>query len=195
MRLTLLGIGAMASPRYGPAGVLVEYASARVMIDGGPGACPSGRLDEWLVTDAFGELMPAIRRLARRRGVEPAVKRFARGRFSIEPRRVVHTSHAAFGYLIRAPRKTAVWAPEFYRFPRWARNADLLFAEAAGWSRPIRFAGGVGGHAAALDVARSARRFKVKRLVFAHVGRPTLRALDAGASLPFGELGKENQAY
>jgi hypothetical protein len=35
----------------------------------------------------------------------------------------------------------------------------------------------------------------VKRLVFAHVGRPTLRALDAGASLPFGELGKENQAY
>jgi hypothetical protein len=111
------------------------------------------------------------------------------------PRLVVHTSHAAFGYLIRAPRRTAVWAPEFDRFPRWARNADLLFAEAAGWSHPIRFAGGVGGHAAALDVARSARRVKVKRLVFAHVGRPTLRALDAGASFPFGELGRVNQVY
>jgi hypothetical protein len=195
MRLTLLGIGAMASPRYRPAGLLVEHASARVMIDGGPGACPTGRLDDWLVTDARGELMPSIRRLARRRGIEPAVQRFERGRLSITPRRVVHTSHAAFGYLIRAPRRTAVWAPEFYRFPRWARNADVLFAEAAGWSHPIRFAGGVGGHAAALDVARSARRARVKRLVFAHVGRPTIRALDAGASFPFGELGKENHVY
>jgi hypothetical protein len=193
--LTLLGIGAMASPRYRPAGLLVEYASARVMIDGGPGACPAGRLAEWLVTDALGELMPSIRRLARRRGVEPAVKRFGRGRLSIVPRRVVHTSHAAFGYLIRAPRRTVVWAPEFYRFPRWARSADLMFAEAAGWSHPIRFAGSVGGHAAALDVARSARRAKVKRLVFAHVGRPTIRALDAGASLPFGELGKQSHVY
>jgi hypothetical protein len=105
LRLTLLGIGAMASPRYRPAGLLVEHAGARVMIDGGPGACPTGRLDDWLVTDALGELMPSIRRLARRRGIEPAVKRFARGGLSIVPRRVVHTSHAAFGYLIRAPRQ------------------------------------------------------------------------------------------
>src|SRR5437588_115064 len=50
--MTLLGIGAMASPRYRPAGLLVEYASARVMIDGGPGAAPAGRLDDWLVSDA-----------------------------------------------------------------------------------------------------------------------------------------------
>jgi hypothetical protein len=35
----------------------------------------------------------------------------------------------------------------------------------------------------------------VKRLVFAHVGRPTIRALDAGASFPFGELGEENHVY
>jgi hypothetical protein len=38
LRMTLLGIGAMASPRYRPAGILVEYAKVRVMIDGGPGA-------------------------------------------------------------------------------------------------------------------------------------------------------------
>ena len=195
LRMTLLGIGAMASPRYRPAGLLVEYGKARVMIDGGPRAAPSGRLDHWLVTDARCELMPAIRRLARRRGIEPGVGHFEHGKLSITPRRVVHTSHPAFGYLIRAPRKTAVWAPEFYRFPRWARGADLMFAEAAGWSRPIRFAGGAGGHAAALDVARSARRAKVKRLVYAHIGRPTIRALDRGERFPFGELGTERHAY
>lgn len=193
--MTLLGIGAMASPRYRPAGVLVEYAKARVMIDGGPGAQPAGRIDEWLVSDARGELMPAIRRLGRRRRLEPQVRRFEHGRLSIVPRRVAHTSHPAFGYLIRAPRKTAVWAPEFYRFPRWARGADLMFADAAGWSRPIRFAAGAGGHAAVLDVARIARRAKVKRLVFAHVGRPTIRALDRGETMPFGELGEEKHIY
>jgi hypothetical protein len=195
LRMKLLGIGAMASPRYKPAGLLVENGAVRVMIDGGPGAVPAGRLDDWLVSDERGELMPAIRKLARRRGVEPAVRRFERGKLSIRPRRVVHTSHPAFGYLIRAPRRTAVWAPKCYRFPRWARGADLMFAEAAGWSRPIRFAGGTGGHAAALDVAKSARRAKVRRLVFAHVGRPTIRALDRGDAFLFGELGKENHGY
>ena len=123
------------------------------------------------------------------------MSRFARGKLAIAPRRVVHTAHPAFGYVIRAPRKTAVWAPEFYRFPRWARGADLMFADAAGWSRPIRFAGGVGGHAAALHVAQRARRAGVRRLVLAHVGRPTIRALDRGEALPFGELGKENARY
>jgi hypothetical protein len=37
LRLTLLGIGAMAS-KYRPAGLLVEYGRARVLIDGGPKA-------------------------------------------------------------------------------------------------------------------------------------------------------------
>ena len=195
LRMTLLGIGAMASPRYRPAGLLVEYGKARVMIDGGPRAAPGGRLDNWLVTDARAELMPRIRRLARRRGIEPGVGRFERAKLSITPHRVAHTSHPAFGYVIRVPRKTVIWAPEFYRFPRWARGADLMFAEAAGWARPIRFAGGVGGHAAVLDVADSARRAKVKRLVFAHIGRPTIRALDRGEQFPFGELGKERRVY
>jgi Beta-lactamase superfamily domain len=185
----------MASPRYRPAGLLVEYGSARVMIDGGPRAAPAGRLDAWLVTDARGELIREIRRLARARRTEPAVARFTRGKLAIEPRRVAHTSHPAFGYLIRAPHKTAVWAPEFYRFPRWARGADLMFAEAAGWSRPIRFVGGCGGHAATLDVAKRARRAGVRRLIFAHIGRPTIRALDKGEALPFGELGREKHVY
>ena len=68
---------------------------------------------------------------------------------------------------------------------------DLLFADAAGWSRPIRFAGGVGGHAPALDVASQAQKLGVRRLIFAHIGKPTIRAIDQGAEVPFGEFGSD----
>jgi hypothetical protein len=70
-----------------------------------------------------------------------------------------------------------------------------MFADAAGWNRPIRFAHGVGGHMAALDVATQAREHRVKRLVFAHIGRPSLRAIDAGSALPFGEWGRPGRTY
>ena len=43
LQVTLLGVGAMNSPRYAPAGLLVEYATVRVAIDGSPccaGRCP-----------------------------------------------------------------------------------------------------------------------------------------------------------
>jgi GNAT superfamily N-acetyltransferase len=95
----------------------------------------------------------------------------------IEPRPVIHTSHPTVGYEILAAGRRAVWAPEFWEFPAWARGADLMFAEAAGWNRPIRFTGGVGGHLGVLQVAEEARRMGVRRLVFAHIGRPTIRAL------------------
>lgn len=195
LRIQLLGIGAMKSPRYRPAGLLLEFAGTRVMLDGGPGAMPRGRVDAWLVTDGHCELIAAIRRLARKRRLEPVVAPFTHGLLSIVPRRVTHTSHPVFGYLIRTPGQTIVWAPEFLRFPGWARRADLMFAEGAAWSRPIRFAGSVGGHAAALDVARRARRAGVRRLVFAHIGRPTIRALEEGQALPFGEIGREGHIY
>jgi hypothetical protein len=45
MRLVTLGVGAAASPRYLPAGLLVVGGGVRVMLDGGPGAEPAGRLD------------------------------------------------------------------------------------------------------------------------------------------------------
>lgn len=70
-----------------------------------------------------------------------------------------------------------------------------MFGDAAGWSRPIRFAGGVGGHASAIAVADEARWHGVKRVVLAHLGRPTLRALDAGERLPFGEVGEVGRTY
>ena len=57
---TLLGIGAMNSPRYGPAGLLVERGRSRVAIDGGPGQT-DGPLAAWLVTDHRAELIAALR--------------------------------------------------------------------------------------------------------------------------------------
>ena len=195
MRLTLLGAGAMASPRYAPAGLLVERRRHRVMLDGGPGAEPKGRLHAWLVTDERAELIARIRRLAGARGLRPRVAGYSAGDLRIRPRPVAHTSHRTYGYLIQVPGRTAVWAPEFFRFPRWAEGADLMFADAAGWDRSIRFAGGVGGHAAALEVAEEARRRGVRRLVFAHIGRPTLRALDGGARPPYGQMGEEGRVY
>jgi hypothetical protein len=195
MRLILLGVGAMNSPRYAPAGLLVEHRRRRVMLDGGPGAEPGGRLDAWLVTDERGELTREIRRLARARGLEPAVDSYSSGGLTLEPRLVVHTSHDAFGYLIEAEEGKVVWAPEFFEFPQWAAGADLMFAEAAGWDHPIRFRGGVGGHASALDVAQEARRRGVRRLILSHIGRPTIRAIDAGLRPPFGTFGEEGKVY
>jgi hypothetical protein len=195
VRFTLVGVGAMASPRYRPAGVLVTFAGRRVMIDGGLGSDPEGPVDAWLITDERGELVGKIRKAARQRGTEAAVSRFSAAGVAVEPRPVVHTNHLAFGYLIRLGRRRAAWAPEFWKVPRWAAGADLLFAEAAGWSRPIRFRGGVGGHAAALDVARQAEAQGVRRLVFVHIGRPTIRAIDAGEAPPFGEFGAEKRSY
>ncbi|HVT27833.1 MAG TPA: hypothetical protein VHE81_07435, partial [Lacipirellulaceae bacterium] len=139
-RLTLLGIGAMNSPRYRPAGLLVAFSGSRVMLDGGPGAEPRGPLDAWLVSDDRGELIREIRKLAKRHGVEAGVDTYSTGRVRAKPLPVVHTSHPTFGYLLEIDDKKAVWAPEFLQFPRWANRADLMFAEAAGWNRPIRFA-------------------------------------------------------
>jgi hypothetical protein len=185
----------MNSPRYRPAGLLVEYAGHRVMIDGGRQASPRGKLDAWLVTDQHGELIGELRKLAAARKLEPKVAEYSAGDLVIKPHPVIHTSHPAYGYTIEAGGMKVVWAPEFFKFPSWAKGADLMFAEAAGWNRPIYFRGGVGGHACVLDVSRAAQRGKVKKLVLAHIGRPAIRAIDSGESPPFGEFGSDGKVY
>jgi hypothetical protein len=190
-----LGVGAQASPRYAPAGLMVMHAGMRVVIDGGDGALPAGRVDAWLVTDLESELIAHIRRAARARGLVASLGRFRRHGLSIRSRPVVHTNHPACGYQIEAGGVRVVWAPEFYAFPRWARGADLMFAEAAAWNRPIRFVGGVGGHLDVQAVAQAAERYGIKRLVFAHIGRPTLAALDRGLTPPFGEFARDGQIF
>ncbi len=150
LRLKLLGVGAMNSPRYAPAGLLVEY----------------------------GE-----------------VSSYERSGLRVEPRSVVHTSHPRFGYLITTHGRSVAWAPECLEFPAWATGVDLMFADAAGWRRQIRFAHRAGGHAAVLDLAPDAQQLGVRRLVFAHIGRPTIRAMDRGERPSFGEFGHAGQTY
>ena len=68
-----------------------------------------------------------------------------------------------------------------------------MFAEAAGWARPIRFAKGTGGHAPALEVAEEAAG-----TVCGGWCSPTsaaIAALDAGHVPPFGEIGTEGGVY
>jgi hypothetical protein len=195
MRLVTLGVGAADSPRYQPAGLLVSCGGTRVMIDGGPHTAPKGRLDAWLLTDNHAELAAAVRRSARRRGLSARVASFRAGDLQIEPKPVVHTNHPAFGYEIRRAGLKVVWAPEFFKFPTWAKGADLMFAEASSWKRPIRFRGGAGGHLDALSVQRAARRAGVRSLVFAHIGRPTIRAIAAGWRPSFGALGHDGQIF
>jgi hypothetical protein len=193
--LTTVGVGAAGSPRFAPAGLLVESRGVRVMIDGGPGSEPAGRLDAWLVTDMRSELIAQLRKLARSRGLEPGSGDFDGGGLTVRYHPVVHTSHPAGGYLIKSGNRTVAWAPEFWEFPAWASGADLMFAEAAGWNRPIRFAGGAGGHMAAVEVAAVAQAHRVRRLVLAHIGRPTVRAIDRGERPPFGEFGRDGQVF
>jgi hypothetical protein len=195
IRCTLLGVGAMNSPRYQPAGLLVAYHGRRIMLDGGPGAEPDDNVEAWLVSDEAAELADPIRRLAARHGLVPVAGDHSVDDLRVRRRDVEHTSHPTYGYLLDDGRRRVVWAPEFWRFPGWAAGADLMFADAAGWNRPIRFRGGVGGHACVSGVADEARRRGVRRLVFAHIGRPSIRALLAGEVPPYGEWGEQGRAY
>ncbi len=194
-RLVLLGVGAMNSPRYRPAGLLVSWTGHRVTLDGGGCADPAPPLDAWLVSDERAELMPQIRCRAAELGMRAAVGSFRAGGVLIRPLPVRHTSHPSYGYLIETARQRAAWAPEFWTFPEWAAGVDLMFADAAGWDRPIRFAGGAGGHACVRDVAAAARRAGVRRLVFAHIGRPSIRAIDQGQRPAFGSWGSDGAEY
>ncbi|GLX53977.1 hypothetical protein Shyhy01_69260 [Streptomyces hygroscopicus subsp. hygroscopicus] len=196
LRLTLLGVGAMASPRFAPAGLLVACGVHRVAFDGGPGAePPEGRLDAWLVTDERAELRSALRRLAAERGLVPRMTDADVGGLRIRALPVAHTSRPTCGYRIEAASGVVVWAPEFRSFPAWAQGADLMFAEASCWDRPIRFRGGAGGHAPVREVDAEAAGHRIERLVYAHIGRPCLRAMDAGRTPEYGEWGREGHTY
>ncbi|EKX66208.1 hypothetical protein Sipo8835_19140 [Streptomyces ipomoeae] len=195
-RLTLLGVGAMNSPRFAPAGLLPRYGRQRAAFDGGPGADPPlGPLAGRPVTDERSELRSAPRRAAVLRGVSIRAGDLGLGDVRVRCRPVVHTSHPTYGYRIEAGGLVVVWAPEFREFPAWSARADPMFAEAAAWGRPIRFRGGAGGHASVQTVAEQAVRHGVRRLVHAHIGRPALRAIDAGPRPPVGEWGLEGRTY
>ncbi len=105
LHFALLGVGAMNSPRYRPAGVLLTWQNYRVMLDGGGAADPNCSVDAWLVSDDRCELMTKIRRRAAELGVAAGVARYQAGEVRLRPMDVRHTSHASFGYLIEAVRE------------------------------------------------------------------------------------------
>jgi hypothetical protein len=45
------------------------------------------------------------------------------------------------------------------------------------------------------SVAAAAREHHVRRLLFTHIGRPVLRAIDRGEKLPFGEFARDGQVF
>lgn len=169
------------------------------MFDGGPGAEPPRPVNAWLVSDDRAELIREIRELAHASGVRPGVASYIASHggetLRVDPHPVIHTSHPTYGYLISDGGGEAVWAPEYWEFPSWVSEVDLMFADAAGWTRPIHFAGRVGGHASVSHTAHLAELRGVRRLVFAHIGRPSIRAIDTGADPPFGEWGIEGRRY
>jgi hypothetical protein len=76
----------------------------------------------------------------------------------------------------------------------WAVDVQSHISVAA-WNRPIRFRDGVGGHAPVTEVAVDGHAVALRRLVYAHIGRPAIRAIGARARLKFGEWRIEGHMY
>ena len=85
-----------------------------------------------------------------------------------------HSQSPTYGYRIRAGNGTIVWAPRFPHFP-WARDADLMFAEGAGWAPPNPVRRRCRGTPEAQDPSREWRDAQVSGAwCSAHMGAPTL---------------------
>jgi hypothetical protein len=176
-RLILLGVGTAGSPRFAPAGLLIEYGHTRVGIDGGPGSEPPETVDAWLVRD--DDPHPDLLRIAHDTGMnEPAAGPFEHGALHVDP---VPAGDGLHVYRIASGHRTAVWAPEFDAFPECAEGANLVFS----------------GPGAGVDAtAEEARRLRVGRLVFVLLDEPAFAAdLDAGKDPPYGEWGQEGGQY
>ncbi|SEF60669.1 hypothetical protein SAMN04489712_101571 [Thermomonospora echinospora] len=185
----LLGVGTARSPRFAPAGLLVEYGHVRVGLDGGPGSEPPENVDAWLVRDEDDPLQPGRVRLAAEEGMaRPVTGSFHQGTLHVEPLPVRCGERRMHGYRIAVGRRVAVWAPEFTEFPPWAEGADLVFADATAWDAGAE---GTGAPASVPTV----RWLGVRRLVFARLGEAAYGAVDSGRAPPFGEWGEEGRKY
>jgi hypothetical protein len=180
-RLILLGIGTADSSRFAPVGLLLEYGHIRVGIDGGPGSEPPENIDAWLVRDEQGPLQAELLRIARETGMpEPAVLSYQHGPLKIEP---IPVAAHVYGYRIAVGHHVAAWVPEAAEPPPWTEGMDLVFAD---------------GSAAAphtQELASTAKRLRVQRLVLVRLGAAALAAVDAGDQPSYGEWGEEGRKY
>jgi hypothetical protein len=180
-RLILLGIGPAESSRFAPAGLLIEYGHIRVGIDGGPGSEPPENIDAWLVRDEQGTLQPELSRLAQETGMpEPSVQPYDHGPLKITP--IPAAGHVQ-DYRIRIGHHLAAWVPECSELPSWVEGMDLVFADGSlNWPDTQ-------------ELARTAKRLRVQRLVFVRLGDSSLAAMDGGEEPPYGEWGEEGRKY
>jgi hypothetical protein len=180
-RFILLGVGTTDSPRFAAAGLLVEYGHVRVGIDGGPGSEPPEIIDAWLVRDEQGPMQPELRRIANETGMpEPVIAPFGHGPLKIEPHPVAGRVH---GYQIRIGHHVAAWTPECAELPPWVEGTDLLFAD------------GSGDWLDTQEMARTAKRLRVQRLVVVNLGAAASAAQDRGEQPPYGEWAEEGSKY
>jgi hypothetical protein len=180
-RLILLGVGAVGSSRYAPAGLLLEYGHVRAGFDGGPGSEPPENIHAWLVCDVHSGFQPERRRIAHESAMpEPVVAPYDHPPLRIEP---MPLTSFVYGYRITAGHRVGVWTPVIEEFPAWATGADLMLAD------------GTDGQMSLGDIAAEAKRLQIRRLVFARLGDAAVTAMDEGKRPPFGEWGEEGRAY
>jgi len=180
-RLILLGIGTAESARHAPAGLLLEYGHIRIGFDGGPGSEPPENIHAWLVCDVHDGLRPILCEIARDTGMpEPAVAPYDHRPLQIEP---LPTGPLAYGYRISTPHRAAVWAPVFTEFPKWAAGTDLMFADGSGSAVELA------------DIAATAKRLEIRRLVYIRLGDAADAAMGTPGAPPYGEWGQEGRTY
>ena len=180
-RFILLGIGTAESTRFAPVGLLLEYGHIRVGIDGGPGSEPAENINAWLVRDEHGPLQGELLRIAHETGMpEPEVMPHHHGPLKVEP---VPVADHLYGYRIGIGHHVAAWVPEAPELPAWAEGLDLVFAD-----------GSLDGPHTQ-ELARTAKRLRVQRLVFVRLGAAALAAVDAAEQPLYGEWGQEGRKY
>jgi hypothetical protein len=126
-------------------------------------------------------LQDELRDLAHETGMPaPAVGPYRHGPLRVEP---VPIADHLYGYRIGIGHHLAAWAPEALELPGWAEGMDVVFADASMDWPNLR------------ELAWTAKRLRVQRLVFVRLGAAALAAIDAGEQPPYGEWGEEGRKY
>lgn len=187
LRLTFIGTGAMGSQKRKGAALLIEYGGQRVQIDGEKPGDIQPELNALRVTD------PRAWNAKAAVEADGTVGHYESGGLAVKPRKVKHTAHDVYGYLIEAGGKRVAYLPELWEWPEWAENLDLAIVDGSAWKKDIAFGGGKGGHRSVLGLAETAAKRDVKRVVATHVGQPTQAAVEAGKTEEGLEIAKDGE--
>lgn len=172
--LYFVGTGALESPRRGACLMVVSGRNA-VLFDVGDDVQPKHlpRVPDIILLTDPTENRKEAERLARAVGVEIAYGDWEAPDIKVKAFKVKHTGHDVYGYKVFVSDLVIAYVPEFWEFPAEAvRNADIGIFDGSAFDKPIRFAGGKGGHAPVTETLVNAFAANVKRIIFTHVGKP-----------------------